>query len=52
MALHTVSRPHINRIIRSLLKTHLVKTKHIKMRMDIDELFVSPEHSENRVMRL
>ena len=24
---------------------HVVKTKHIKMRKDIDELFVSPEHS-------
>ena len=25
---------------------HVVKTKHIKMRRNIDELFVSPEHSE------
>ena len=44
MTLHNVSKPHTNRIIRSLLKTHFVKTKHIKMRRDIDELFVSPEH--------
>ena len=29
----------------SLLKTHFVKTKHIKKRRDFDELFVSPEHS-------
>ena len=26
-----------NRIIKSLLKIHFVKTKHIKMRGDIDE---------------
>ena len=30
-------KPHTNRIIRSLLRTHFVKPKHIKMRMDIDE---------------
>ena len=46
MTLHNVSRPRTNQIIRSLLKTHFVKTKHIKMRRDIDELFVSPEHLE------
>ena len=44
MTLHNVSKPHTNRIIRSLLKTHFIKTKHMKMRRDIDELFVSPEH--------
>ena len=30
---------------RSGVKTHVVKTKHIKMRRDTDELFASPEHS-------
>ena len=46
MILRNVLKPHTNRIIRSLLKTHFVKTKHIKMRRDIDEFFVSPEHLE------
>ena len=31
---------------RSLSKTHFVKTKHIKMRRDIDQFFVSTEHLE------
>ena len=31
--------------IGSRLKMHFVVTKHIKMRRDIDELFVPPEHS-------
>ena len=46
MPLHNVSRPHTNQIIRSLLKTHFVKTKHIKIRRDIDEFLVSPKHLE------
>ena len=45
ITLHSVSKLHTNRIIRSLLKSHVVKTKHIKIRRDIDELFVSSEHS-------
>ena len=44
MTLHNMSKPHTNQIIRSLLKTHFVKTKHIKMRRDTSEFFVSPEH--------
>ena len=44
MTLYNVSKPHTNQIIRSLLNTYFVKTKHIKMRRNIDELFVSPEH--------
>ena len=46
MTLHHVSKPHTHRIIRSLSKTHFVKTKHIEMREDIDECFTSPEHLE------
>ena len=44
MTLHNVSKPPTNLIIKSLLKAHFVKIKHIKMRRDIDELFVSPKH--------
>ena len=29
-----------------MLKTNFVKTRHIKMRREIDESFVSPEHLE------
>ena len=46
MTLHNVLKPYTNRIIRSLLKTHFVKTKHIKMRRDIDDFFVPPKHLE------
>ena len=46
MTLHNVSKPHTNRITRSLLKTHVVKTKYIKMRRDIDASSVSREHLE------
>ena len=46
MTLHNVSKLYTNRIIRSLLKTHFIKTKHIKMRSDIDEFLVPPEHLE------
>ena len=34
------------KIIRSLLKMHILKTKHIKLKRDIDEFYVSPEHLE------
>ena len=44
MTLHNCVKPRTNQIIGSLLKTHFVKTKHIKMRRDINEFFVSPEH--------
>ena len=44
MTLHNCVTPRTNQIIGSLLKTHFVKTKHIKMRRDINEFFVSPEH--------
>ena len=45
MTLHNVLLPHTNAIIRSLLKTHFVKTKRIKMKRHIDE-FLSPKHLE------
>ena len=41
-----MSKPHTNRVITSLSKTHFIKTKHIKRRRDFDELSVSPEHLE------
>ena len=40
-----MSKPQTNCIIRSLLKTHVIMNKHINMRRDINELFVSHEPS-------
>ena len=46
ISLQNVSKRRTNQIIRSLLKTHFVRNKHIKTRRNIDEFFVSPEHLE------
>ena len=52
MTLYNIPKPYTNRINRSLLiKRIFVKTKHIKMRRDIDDLYVSPEHLAKIVLR-
>ena len=52
MTLYNISKSYTNQINKSLLIKHIfVKTKHIKMRRDIDELFVSSEHSAKIVLR-
>ena len=45
---HTMSKSHINRIVRNLLKMQFVKIKHIKLRRHFDQYFVSLEHSRKR----